>query len=60
MYCVLEVAVNLNHCSPLDEVILPLAHVLAESVVALEGSVVVEGAVEDVLNAIWYVPVLPP
>jgi len=43
--------VNLNHCSPLDEAILPFAQVSAVSVIGVVG--VVE---DDVLNAILYVP----
>jgi hypothetical protein len=50
-YCVLAVAVNLNHCEPFTG-ILPSVHVLAVSEVAKDGIVTLGGDV-DALNAIW-------
>jgi len=55
MYCVVAVAVNLNHCSPFGVSILPLAHSFSVSSVASPGTVMA-GVVEDALNVILYVP----
>jgi hypothetical protein len=55
MYCVLAVAVNLNHCSlKLDELTDPSRHVLEVSVFV---AVIVPGGKNDELNDILNVPV---
>jgi hypothetical protein len=57
MYWAAAVAVNLNHCTPPEEAIVPSAHSSKTSAVTLAvGRIIFEGAVVDSANPIKYEP----